>query len=79
MYGAGGIVVHNCTLVVRLLPGASANFEIRREPLDGFLFRYDADSETVLVSPKITLEQEAECLIALGDELARAELAPSDA
>lgn len=60
----------NCTLTARLLPNAPTNLEVRREPLDGLMARYDPGSETVLLSPDISQEDESRYLIALGDSFA---------
>lgn len=60
----------NCTLFVRLLPRASANLDVRREPLDGLQARYDSDTETILLSPDISIEDEGTFLVALGDKFA---------
>jgi hypothetical protein len=73
MYLASGIVVHNCTLTVRLLPRAAANLEIVRTQLDGLLARYDEESATILFDPSISPEDELEWIIALGDVLAQTE------
>lgn len=59
-----------CHLCVRLLPNAPTNLEVRREPLDGLMARYDPGSETVLLSPDISQEDESRYLIALGDSFA---------
>lgn len=60
----------NCTLTVRLLPQASANLDVRYEALDGLHARYDAATETVLLSPQISREDESRYLIALGERFA---------
>lgn len=75
MYGAGGIVVHNCTLYVKLLPLAEDHFEIRHEQLDGFKARYDEANQVVLLSPDLGPEEESRYLLALGETLSGEDLA----
>lgn len=54
---------------IRLLLGAHQDLEVRHEPLDGLLARYDDDTHTVLFSPDLDEKEQGEYLLALGEQL----------
>lgn len=65
----------NCQLVIRLLPNASSKLEVRHEALDGVRARYDAATETILLSPDLSEDERIAYLLALGERLSVVEQA----
>lgn len=56
-----------CVFQVRLLPRAGANLEVRYAALDGgALGRYDDETETILLAPGLSMDDEAAYLLAVG-------------
>lgn len=61
-----------CTMTIRLLPRAPDDLIIRREMLEGDNgAMYDEDSETILVAPSVSQDDEAKFMIALADSAFR--------
>ncbi len=60
-----------CQLSVILLP--ASNLSVRHEELEGGVqARYDADTETILLSPQISQQDQSSYLVALGDAMCAA-------
>ena len=60
----------HCDFSLRLLPGAD-HLSVRREALEGTKARFDADTQTVLLSPDLEREEEQGFMLALGEVLSR--------